>query len=37
LLNSALDFADNLHLQNIGVIFIALTLIIFGLRQKIAS
>ena len=37
LLNSALDFADNLHLQNIGVIFIALTLIIFGLRQKLAS
>jgi hypothetical protein len=37
LLNSSLDFADNLHLQNVGVIFISLTLIVFGLRQKIAT
>lgn len=37
LLNSSLDFADNHYLQNIGIIFISLTLLVFGLRQKIVT
>jgi membrane-associated phospholipid phosphatase len=37
LLNSSIDFAENHYLQNLGVIFILLTLIVFGLRQKTST
>ncbi|MCE7526887.1 phosphatase PAP2 family protein [Polynucleobacter sp. IMCC 30228] len=37
LLNTSLDFAENQYLQNLGVMLIFLTLIVFGLRQKTSA